>query len=65
MFQQLASETASQGWVIAAMLLFIAVFTWVVVKAFRTPAAVHAERARMPLDDLASEDPQGDPVSRG
>jgi cbb3-type cytochrome oxidase subunit 3 len=68
MFQQLASETGAQGWVIAAMLFFIAVFVWVAVSAFRTPAAEHEARARLPLDDSPggdrATDRQRDPESQ-
>ncbi len=61
MFQELALQTSAQSWVIATMLLFIAVFTWVVVGVFRTPAAVHQQRARLPLDDSVADDSTGDP----
>jgi cbb3-type cytochrome oxidase subunit 3 len=52
MLQQLALETNAQLWAIASMLLFIAVFTAVVIHIFfRTPSAQHEAAARLPLQD--------------
>jgi len=51
MLQQLAQATAAQAWVIAAMLVFVAVFAGVVVRVLRRDRALDERCARLPLDD--------------
>ncbi len=53
--QQLAQQTSAQTWVIASMLFFLAVFTLVVLRVLRTPAAEHRAHAQLPLEDTGSD----------
>ena len=51
MLQELTASSGASIWAVGSMLFFIAVYTVVAVRAFRSSTADLDARARMPLDN--------------